>query len=475
MLTRRTAPTPNSQATARDSTVLPSQQSSRRWPRAFFATTALVPLGYELLKVDGGGLSPFGVMSAVALLSGILICLQARLARRNGLVIVLAALVVMVGQLGALWSVGIEFFLTAVAMTWLAAGLWLFESDARQLSVAAVTFAFIVFFLAVLEMMFAVRSLGVTIERQGQIGERDPELSYRHPRNAVVQERAFASNGELVFDVTYHIENDRTRRVPGQPVEGPEWWILGGSFVFGHGLRDDETIAAQLQDVNREVRIVNHGHMGHGTADVYLYSRRLLAEGGKPSLVLYLLMDSHFWRTAAHDAQTALGGGSKPRFALVGGRLVLQGKAGETLTPGRRIRVQLFGKSGLYHRLAGRPRFNAAQVLPLMTALIVEMDAACREVPGCRFLLVRVPRREQVSEVRGVSSWMAGLRQRGVAAVDLKETFDAYIRQAGLDRDDYFIPHDMHPNVRYTRLIADWLYAQSFPAPDGEPPSGPLP
>jgi len=105
-----------------------------------------------------------------------------------------------------------------------------------------------------------------------------------------------------LFETVYRIGTDGTGEVPNRPEAGPEWWILGGSFAFGHGLQASQTIPALLQKAKPEIRVVNGAHMGHGTADVYLYFRRTIENRAKPEVVIYLLMDSHFWRTATHDA-----------------------------------------------------------------------------------------------------------------------------------------------------------------------------
>ncbi len=83
---------------------------------------------------------------------------------------------------------------------------------------------------------------------------------------------------EMEWDVTYHTEADRTRRVPNQPVKGKRLAIFGGSFVFGAGLEDEDTITNHLQKLLPEYRIYNYGIREHGTAQNYFYLKRVLTQ-----------------------------------------------------------------------------------------------------------------------------------------------------------------------------------------------------
>ena len=56
--------------------------------------------------------------------------------------------------------------------------------------------------------------------------------------------RRLSTSGEVIFEVTYSIGDDGYRR---DLSDGPyDAYIFGGSFAFGHGLNDDETLSAFL-------------------------------------------------------------------------------------------------------------------------------------------------------------------------------------------------------------------------------------
>jgi hypothetical protein len=187
--------------------------------------------------------------------------------------------------------------------------------------------------------------------------------------------------------------------------------------------------------------------------------RRLYAERRMPSLVVYFLMDSHFWRTSCVDAQVALESRDRPCLQVVDESLEISRRSSDTasLSALHRMNIWLLERSGLWQRLAGRTRFAAARVYPLMHALVLEMDRQCRQVEGCRFLLVRVPRESSESEAGDLREWKADLTVRGVEILDLKERFDSVVgREPGL-RQSYFIPLDGHPSAAYTALMAKWL------------------
>ena len=177
-----------------------------------------------------------------------------------------------------------------------------------------------------------------------------------------------------------------------------------------------------------------------------------------PVIVIYFLMDSHFWRITTHDARIAEGGNGSPRFLLKDKQPVFFGKLGNDLSRQRRFNIQLLKHSALYRSIAGRVRFQAADVFPLMTALLKEMRQMCRKRGDSRFLVIRIPRVEMRSEVGDLSSWKAELSRECIEFLDLKNKFDTYVLENGLDRKSYFLdPLDCHPNPQYTALVSKWL------------------
>lgn len=439
----------------------PGRRDASRGVKWAFTACVVLPLSYALAEVLQSGPSPYRLLSLGAFTVGLAVALGPWRRPPPRERVGLAALFAAAGQFVTLADAWLGLFFLASGVTWLAAGVWLFALGAHRSTVAAMNVGLLALSVFVLEAAFPVPSISgaVTWYQDGRLGERDPEVGSRLIPNAVARHRAVDGDGNVVFDVAYNVGDDRSRVVPGRPSLGPEWWLAGGSFLFGHGLEDHETIPAVTQAASPTVRVYNLGHSGFGTAEVYLLLRRLYAEGRTPSLLVYFLMDSHFWRTSCVDAQVALEGRDRPCMEVVDGRLEISRRSSDisSLSVPHRINIWLLERSGLWNRVAGRTRFVAASVYPVTQALVLEMDRQCRQAEGCRFLLVRIPRESPESEAGDLRDWKADLTARGVEILDLKERFDSVVgREPGL-RQSYFIPLDGHPSAAYTALMAKWL------------------
>ncbi len=99
---------------------------------------------------------------------------------------------------------------------------------------------------------------------------------------------------------------------------------VGDSFVFGEGLRDEETMPARLElalDASGRARweVLNLGVHGYGTDQQWLRLRHL-GFAYHPSLIVLGVFEDDVRRNALGFRDYA-----KPYFDLVGGRLVLRG------------------------------------------------------------------------------------------------------------------------------------------------------
>jgi hypothetical protein len=90
-------------------------------------------------------------------------------------------------------------------------------------------------------------------------------------------------------------------RATGYAGDGDEPWValLGGSFVQGWGLTDEQTLAWRLQAERGDLRVSNHGVGGYGTHQSLLVLERLLARPRAPSLGVYGFIPLHEPRNVA--------------------------------------------------------------------------------------------------------------------------------------------------------------------------------
>jgi hypothetical protein len=96
----------------------------------------------------------------------------------------------------------------------------------------------------------------------------------------------YAPSGRPV-EVT--IRPDGSRETGSGPSAGrPQVVLIGCSFTMGWAVSDDETWAWRLQELRRDLKIVNDGVGGYGTLQSSLLLERHLAEGSRrPVHVLY--------------------------------------------------------------------------------------------------------------------------------------------------------------------------------------------
>jgi len=92
----------------------------------------------------------------------------------------------------------------------------------------------------------------------------DPVLGFRpRPNSEVVATATFGA--ELIYRHTYHFDGSAARVTPAGPAGADTYLFLGDSFIFGQGLVDDQSLAAQFAKVNDyKVRAINLGVPGYG-------------------------------------------------------------------------------------------------------------------------------------------------------------------------------------------------------------------
>ncbi len=91
--------------------------------------------------------------------------------------------------------------------------------------------------------------------------------------------------------------------------------VLGDSFVFGSGVRQDETLTHQLAArLGPAFEVVNLGVPGYGTDQALLTLRRW-----GPRLAPDVVVAGFFWNDVMENASGEIYGMRKPRFVLAGG------------------------------------------------------------------------------------------------------------------------------------------------------------
>lgn len=125
--------------------------------------------------------------------------------------------------------------------------------------------------------------------------EADPVLGWRNtPGHYTSPAYVAGGEGSRVW-----IWDDGSRAAAPAPVSADESvTFFGGSFVFGQGISDEETLVWRLQAIDPARRYANFGVSAYGTYQSLLLLEKRLASGDAPAQIVYGLIDHHRTRNA---------------------------------------------------------------------------------------------------------------------------------------------------------------------------------
>jgi hypothetical protein len=246
-------------------------------------------------------------------------------------------------------------------------------------------------------------------------------------------------DGALIYDVVYTIGPDGFRVTPGTDSDDPmRINVLGGSFVFGQGLEDDQTLpfhlAGQLDHATK-----NFGFMGWGPHQALVI---LLSERDTRGAVNVLLTAP--WHAPRATCSPDWSGGS-PRFRLASdGSLLRDGVCPEN-DPGWlrnwlwRLRVVVLAER--VHAVLVRERTTRDQ-LALYVALIDRIAAVSRE-HGQDFVVAYIG----ADELNGVPLDNTELKRRLAASGATVVDVSLAASEAELSPAYYLHALDRHPSA----------------------------
>jgi hypothetical protein len=270
--------------------------------------------------------------------------------------------------------------------------------------------------------------------------------------------RRITRDGEEIYRVTYTIGADGFRLTPGNPDDGPtDVNFFGGSFTFGEGLQDDETLPYYFQRFSGTRRVKNYGFHGHGPHHVLA-----LLEGnstGAAKLNFLLTGPYHADRTSCAAIWTA----GHPRYVLdADGQPVRAGRC--VIGVRNAAALALLRDSSIFHRLWPWLAPSQDAQFRLYLATVKQVHAMFRQ-RGEPFLV------GYIDAWRGFfrdPAWtderiLGALREDGIEIVNL--TLGKGARP--YPRKYYIHPFDQHPSAEANRdraqLLADYLSASSAP------------
>lgn len=283
----------------------------------------------------------------------------------------------------------------------------------------------------------------------------DPDLGYRpKPDSKVVNKATYGS--QTVFDVTYTITANGTRATSPAPPGADTYLFVGDSFMFGHGLADDETLPAQFaKAADFKVRTVN----ASAPASAPNQFVRLLESGrldwlhGQPvKAVVTWIIPPHLARVTGDEPWL----GASPRYELANGAPRFTGSFDDYRGANPLAEVQHLAEGQFAFVAALGMRQRQERQAALFTTLMVRLQQLVHEKFDAPLIVLYSWPDEQSPPDSGdnavaqpmLVSILKGLRDRGLTLVAVNRLMH------DLPSETIAFPHDGHPTAFADGLVA---------------------
>ena len=274
-------------------------------------------------------------------------------------------------------------------------------------------------------------------------------LGYAHrPRS---QATVLKQDGARLIYRAIYTTDDFGRRVmpaPADEATGAAILMLGGSFTFGIGVNDQETMPWKLAEALPGRAVHNYGIEGYGPQQTFeIMQRDLSAEvKEREAVAVYTLIDHHVDRAAGTPMLAVWNAASFPWYELdeESGRPVRRGRFGD-----RENSPEATSGSSIVNRWrAWRHRVTKEDARLAALLLDGAREGFERQFESKGFYVVVYPRQE--SEL--LDMMIPILEAGGAKVLDYRD-----LLPEGHELGKWFIPGDSHPTAALHALVATRL------------------
>lgn len=283
----------------------------------------------------------------------------------------------------------------------------------------------------------------------------DALLGYRPIPNLAVRVEKRSATRTPIYDVTYTFDSRSRRYTPTSGEEGRDHFAIftGGSFAFGEGLNDNETLPFYFGTLTRHYLPYNYGFSGYGTQQMLalLEAGELRSEiEPKRGVLLYVYLNLHISRVIGSLRVVNGWGANMPYYDLDEPGKVRRFGSFKSGRPWTYLLFTIAARTRLQEYFNLRyPRHSAQQDVLVAKVIEASRERFLELFPGSRFLVLIYPR-------TGRSRMIQLLQQRGIQLLDYQELFDP--KDPSLR-----IPGDGHPTAKANRIVARQLVADVVP------------
>ncbi|MCG2459683.1 hypothetical protein K8352_02870 [Flavobacteriaceae bacterium F89] len=277
----------------------------------------------------------------------------------------------------------------------------------------------------------------------------------------VTSRKLLNGSNTVVYDVVYTIRQG-LRYTPNTKASSKKHALFfGGSFMFGEGLNDNETMPYYYNEFkNCQFEVRNYGFHGYGphqalaTIESKVVNDEELLDSDTVN-AFYFFIPTHIARAKGSSWDQA-----GPRYEVVDGKLrhegsfkenriwLLRNKLGEKI-------LTIWNRSKIYNSFF-QQKIDDTDIL--RTALIIEKMNVLLTERNMNFTVV-------LSKSNGVESELEKysrdrlihlLNEKGVTNYKIEEIIDDYENSG----DKYAIKNEGHPNSLHNKLVANFLARQ---------------
>jgi len=340
-----------------------------------------------------------------------------------------------------------------IALVWMFCFLAMFRMGKTDVQRSVwFNFAFVCLLFAGVEAYFYYNSVqwDVHVESDNAATFFTPDdiLGYAPRKNSVVREKKYFKN-RLLYDVVYTIDERGLRITPDAAGADDACVIVfGGSFTFGSGVNDDESMPYVLGQLQK-AKVYNLGYQGYGPHQMLAAIENDLIPC-QPKLAIYQALDIHAARSAGYSGWDIHG----PKYVLDGGRVVYKGHFDDPVRKYNRVVqdvVRFLARSYLYQKVFKNVSRVSEKDIDLFLAIVKESGKLLQQkFPGVEFHVLYWDAIDEDATSKAISEGMKkiGFEVHAVSDI-LPGRIDLPIYRLG--------ECDQHPSALAHRLLAEYV------------------
>jgi len=288
----------------------------------------------------------------------------------------------------------------------------------------------------------------------------NPDLGYsaREGNYSVKAIKRWPESGQHIYDVHYTFSNG-LRTTPNSAARSQRHTVfLGGSFVFGEGVNDNETLPYYYNDSLSEKRSIhNYGLSGYGTHQVYTLAKNRIIND--PVLAQADDVEVFYWFINAHIPRAnglAKWDRNGPLFSINDNELQHLGtfkQARQRRPLVRKLFELIWNNSAIYKRYFWKYEGTSEKHVNLVLQLVKQTDLILKR-QGFKFtVIVQNIVASDTHHQQVIDHIKRYFKTHDIQFIDVNDTF----KQQGIYIQKLRIKGDGHPSPKFHKSLAGLL------------------